>query len=496
MDARSVVLVYDLGTTNLKVAAFGADGACVGSAIGTYPTNRPHPLAAEQEPADWWRSAREATMAVAAGSGWSDRRVTAIGVTGQMHGIVLMDEHGDALRPCLTWADERGSCMLPILADRMTAHRVQSITGNPLTAGFSAAKVAWVREHEPATWRNVRSVLLPKDYLRRQMTGTVATDPGDASGTGLFDIARRVWSTDLLEGWGLDPALFPPLLNSNDQAGGLLPDAAKALGLPAGIPVAVGTGDTIAAAVGLGVDGTDPVGPGMLNLGTAGQLLVSLDAPRSDDRLNAFCHVRPDRWCLMAAILDGGGALAWVLSILGLKPGDESRSASELDGLEPGSDGLVFLPQLSGERTPAMDPLASAAFVDVRATHGRSHFLRAAMEGVGYALREGLDVLTELDLRPAYLRLGGGAATTQNWVQIIADVLGVPIEWDRRGDAAARGAAEIAARMIGTTLGLRPVAHNQVFKPRPAAAGRYDEMYERYLEVKARMRIPTRGVID
>lgn len=498
MESGSVVLAYDLGTTNLKVAAFGHDGDCIGSSSATYPTSRPVPSAAEQDPDDWWQAACRATAELISMPGMSERRIAAIGVTGQMHGIVLSDADGLAVRPCMTWADGRGVSMVPTLAADVQRSRVLAITGNPLDTEFSATKLAWVRANEPAVWARVRSISLPKDAFRRRLTGTLVTDASDASGTGLLHLATRSWSNELLTAWGLDRDLLPEIALSTSLAGSLSSEAAGALGLSSAIPVAVGAGDTVAAAVGLGVEGADASATGMLGLGTAGQLLMAIDTARPDPRgrLNALCHARVDRWCLMAAILDGGGAMAWILSNIGVAPMDEARVTREaVARVAVGCEGLLFLPQLSGERTPGMDPQATGAFVGMRVAHGQLHFVRAVMEGVAYALREGLDILTELGTPPTRLRLGGGVARSREWAQIISDVLSVPIEVDRRTDASARGAAEIAARMIGVNLVSPRYQEYDLFEPRRLTSDRYQECYARYLATKAAVQAAERGVI-
>ncbi len=493
MAARSHILALDLGTSSLKAQAFDPAGHPLASTTATYPTSRPAARAAEQDPDDWWRAARDVIAKLLSQPELAGSQPIAIGLSGQMHGVVVHDVRGRVIRACLTWADERGSDRLDSLSTRVDPGRVLAITGNPLNAGFSAAKLDWLRSNEPDVWRSVATILFPKDELRLRRTGEIATDPSDASGSLLLDLSTRTWSDELADAWGIDVAALPQILPSAAVAGSLRPRAGAELGLQPGIPVAIGAGDTPAAALGLAVDsGTD--GAGMLGIGTAAQLLVTGPAPMIDPlgRLNALCHAAPDAWCAMAAVLDGGGALAWIRSVVGGSDEPIDRLLSEAELVPVGAEGLTFLPHLSGERTPGMDAAVRASFIGLTPRHGRAHLVRAVLEGVAYSLREGFEVLREAGIAPTALRMTGTPAGSIAWVRILADVLGVGISLSDVGQASARGAGLLAATALdasaSTTWG-QALGHSLGFVE-PSAEGqtRYDHGFETYLRLREALR--------
>jgi len=493
MADRMHILALDLGTTSLKAEAFDPSGRRLASASDTYPTARPAAKAAEQDPDDWWRATRNVVAGLLANPVLAGSKLIAIGLSGQMHGVVLRDAGGRLVRPCLIWADERGGERLGRLAGRVDPARSLAITGNPLNAGFSAAKLDWLRANEAEAWRSVATILFPKDELRLRLTGEIATDATDASGSLLLDLARRSWSAELADAWEIDLALLPPIWPSAAVAGQLTAAAAAELGLAAGIPVMTGAGDTPAAALGLGI-GAGMHGAGMLGIGTAAQLLVASTAPAIDPlgRLNALCHATPDEWCAMAAVLDGGGALEWVRSIVG--GGGESIGTliAEAELVPAGAGGLTFLPHLSGERTPGMDAAATASFIGLTARHGRAHLVRAVLEGVAYSIREGLDVLSETGMRPTELRVGGTPAGSLVWVRILTDVLGLEIQMSGVEQASARGAALIAATALdpSSASSWEQTVAGPSHRIEPSAAGRarYDDGYASYRRLRTALR--------
>jgi xylulokinase len=493
MGSRPYVLALDLGTSSLKGVAFDLTGELLTTASASYPTRRPAPLAAEQDPGDWWTATRAVVAALRTAPVLAKARLLAIGLCGQMHGVVLRDAAERVVRPCLTWADERGGERLSDMGARVDPARVLSISGNPLNAGFSAAKLDWLRAGEPATWGAVRSIALPKDELRLRLTGEIATEPTDASGTLLFDLAGRRWSSELLEGWSIDESLMPPVLDSGTVAGVVRPAAADELGLEPGIAVTTGAGDTLAAAAGLGIahwDGGAASGVGMLGIGTAAQVLVTAGAPIIDQqgRLNALCHVHPKAWCAMAAVLDGGGALAWIRSVTGTTDLDFDAFLAQAGRIPPGADGVTFLPHLSGERTPGMNAAARASFVGLSIRHDRAHLVRAVLEGVAYSLREGLDVLREAGIAPAELRIGGTVSGSEIWLRILADVLGVVVQTTSVEQASARGAGLLAAAALDPTAPSRWAetlsAGSRSLEPEPAEQRAYEERYLGYRRVR------------
>lgn len=493
MASQPHVLALDLGTSSLKAVAFDPAGTVLGFATAAYPTSRPAALAAEQDPDDWWRAARRVISELRARPTLAGSRTLAIGLSGQMHGVVLHDKHSRVLRPCLTWADERGTGRLDSLASRAERVRVLSITGNPLNAGFSAAKLDWLRSTEPDAWRAATTILFPKDEVRWRLTGEIATDPSDASGSLLLDLSTRMWSEELAAAWEIDTGRLPPILPSAAFAGTVQPGAASDLGLDAGVPVVAGAGDTVAAAAGLAV-GTRSDGAGMLGIGTAAQLLVASTAPLIDPhgRLNVLCHALPNAWCSMAAVLDGGGALAWIRAVVGASDEDFGWLVAEAELVPPGAEGLTFLPHLSGERTPGMDASTRASFIGLTARHGRAHLVRAVLEGVAYSLREGLDILGEAGMGPSTLRMAGMPAGSSAWVPILADVLGVGIHLSDVEQASARGAGLLAATALDPSASVawsQALDHAlRLVEPSREGRSRYDDGFGTYSRLREALR--------
>jgi xylulokinase len=489
MTARNLILALDLGTSSLKAQGFDESGQALASASAAYPTARPATGAAEQDPDDWWRATGEVIAELRRQPGFGRSQIAAIGLSGQMHGVVARDAKGRVIRPCLTWADERGGVQLDSLANRVDPAQILGITGNPLNAGFSAAKLDWLRANEPDAWRSVATILFPKDDLRSRLTGEFATDPSDASGSLLLDLGTRTWSKMLTDAWDIDVATLPTILPSAAVAGSLRQRAADELGLEVGIPVVVGAGDTPAAALGLAVD-SERDGVGMLGIGTAAQLLVTGPTPMTDPlgRLGALCHAAPDVWCAMAAVLDGGSALAWISSVVGGPDDSIARLLAEAELVPIGAEGLTFLPHLSGERTPGMDASARASFVGLTARHGRAHLVRAILEGVAYSLREGLEVLRDTGIAPTTLRMAGTPAGSIAWVRILADVLGVDIRLSDTVQASARGAGLLAATAVdpaAATAWQETRGRSwDVVEPSTAGRTRYDDGFERYLQLR------------
>jgi xylulokinase len=473
-----VVLALDLGTSSLKAALVSPSGGLLAIASEELTTTRSPAGAVEQDPDSWWTALATAVRQLR--TALPSRKVRAIVATGQMHGVVLRGADGRTLRPCLTAADERGGSYLPEMASAVDPGEVLRITANPLGAGMSAAKLVWLRHAEPDIWRATRSVLLPKDELRARLTGEVATDPSDASGSLLFDIDRQAWSNRLAEAWEIHPSVLPPIVASAAEAGRLTAAAGTELGLPHGIPVVTGAGDTTTAALGMGV--VDPDGTGFLGLGTAAQLLVPTATAVRDARLriNVIHHATPTGWCAMAATLDGGGALAWLARLLGLRPDAVDDLIAEADAADP-EHGITFIPHLSGERTPGMDSTARASFHGLTAAHGRAELARSVLEGVAFALREGLDALADLDIAPRTLRMGGGGGRSLVWPRILADVLGLPITLAKAPNASLVGAAALAHRF---PQAMPARADEVVVDPDAARQGTAERRYARYLAIR------------
>ncbi len=438
------VLGIDVSTTATKAVLIDESGAVVGVGASAYGFSVPRPLWSEQDPELWWDGAVAAIRSVLATTGVPADEVVAIGLTGQMHGAVLLDAAGDVLRPAILWNDQRTAAECHAIRDALGPERLIAITGNDALTGFTAPKLVWVRDHEPDVWRRIAHVLLPKDYLRLRLTGEYALDKADGAGTLLFDLAARDWSTEVLDALRIEPAWMPPTWEGPEITGVVTAIAAAATGLRAGTPVVAGGGDQSANAVGVGAV---TVGTMALSLGTSGVVFATTDRPLFEPhgRVHAFCHAVPGRWHLMSVMLSAGGSLRWFRDAIvpGVEFGDLVDAAAEVPA---GSGGLLFLPYLSGERSPHPDPLARGAFVGLTLTHDLRHLTRAVLEGVAFGLRDGLDLMIEAGTPvPDQIRASGGGTESPLWRQILADVLGAEIATVSTSEGAAYGAGVLAA---------------------------------------------------
>ena len=439
-----LVLGIDVSTTATKAVLVDPSGGVRGVASSEYAVARPQPLWSEQDPALWWEAAQSAIRAALAEAGAAGSDVEAVGLTGQMHGAVLLDASGSVLRPAILWNDQRTAAECDEIRERVGPERLIAISGNDALTGFTAPKLLWVRRHEPEVWGRVAHVLLPKDYLRYRLTGDYAVDKADGSGTILFDLAARTWSAELLADLALDPGWFPPTFEGPEVTGALSPSAAEATGLVQGTPVVAGGGDQAANGVGVGAISEGTVA---LSLGTSGVIFAATHEPLRDaqGRVHAFCHAVPGRWHLMSVMLSAAGSLRWFRDALA--PGEEFGDlAGSAAGVQAASDGLFFLPYLSGERSPHPDPLARGAFVGLSLQHDRRHLARAVLEGVAFGLRDGLDLMIAAGMPQAgQIRASGGGLASETWRQILADVLQADLVTTSTTEGAALGAAELAA---------------------------------------------------
>ena len=440
----SHVLGIDVSTTATKAVLIDAAGAVRGIGVAEYGYDIPRPGWTEQDPALWWAAASQAIGSVLASTGVPGDGVEAVGLTGQMHGAVLLDAGGEVLRPAILWNDQRTSAECDLIREALGVERLIAITGNDALTGFTAPKLVWVREHEPEVWARIVHVLLPKDYLRLRLTGEYALDKADGSGTLLFDLARRDWSPQVLAALRIDPGWLPPTHEGPEVTGAVSATAAAATGLRAGTPVVAGGGDQAANAVGVGA-----VAPGIvaLSLGTSGVIFAATDQPLFDvaGRVHAFCHAVPGRWHMMSVMLSAAGSLRWFRDSVA-----PERSYPEIDAwaaeVPAGCAGLQFLPYLSGERNPYPDPLARGAFVGLTLSHDRRHLARAVLEGVAFGLRDGLDLMVDAGTAaPSQIRASGGGIASALWRQILADVLGAEIATVNTHEGAAYGAGLLAA---------------------------------------------------
>lgn len=437
------VLGIDVSTTATKAVLVDAGGSV---AIGSreYGFDQPQPLWSEQDPRLWDDGATAAIRAALASAGVAGDAVVGVGLTGQMHGLVLLDAADAVLRPAILWNDQRTAAECDRIREAVGPERLIRITGNDAVTGLTAPKLVWVRDHEPEIWARGAHVLLPKDYVRLALTGDHAMDKADGSGTLLFDLAARDWSEEIVSALEIPRTWLPPTAEGPVPTGALSAAAAARTGLRAGIPVVAGGGDQSANAVGTGV-----VAPGAaaLSLGTSGVIFAATDAPLHDarGRVHAFCHAVPDRWHLMSVMLSAAGSLRWFRDTFapGREYGGLASSAAEV---RASADGLFFLPYLSGERSPHPDPLARGVFAGLTLGHDRRHLTRAVLEGVAFGLRDGLDLMVEAGMpAPATIRASGGGMASPLWRQILADVLEAEIATVNTTEGAAFGAAILAS---------------------------------------------------
>ncbi len=421
-----VAVGLDVGTTGVKALAVSEDGEVLARCEEEYPLSTPRPGWAEQDPEDWWRASERALARLDVPA------VDGIGLSGQMHGLVALDAADRVIRPAILWNDGRTGAECEEIEARVGRDRLIELTGNRALTGFTAPKLLWMRRHEPELYARIAHVLLPKDYVRLRLCAERAQDVTDASGTLLFDVARRRWSDEVVDALELERDWLPPALESPELAGRT----------PDGVPVAAGAGDQAAGALGVGVLTASPPFPASIAMGTSGVVFAALDAYAHDalGRVHAFCHAAPGAWQAMGVMLSAAGSLRWLRDVAAP---DASFGAlvEEAQGWEPGTEGLTFLPYLAGERTPHADPDARGAFAGLSLRHDRGALVRAVLEGVAYGLRDSLDLVAELGRRPGSGRASGGGARSELWLRIVASVLELPLERVAVEEGAAYGAA-------------------------------------------------------
>jgi xylulokinase len=409
------------------------------------PFSSPGPAWAEQQPEDWWRAAHEAARAAVQQSGVDPAGVRGIGLSGQMHGAVLLDARGSVVRPAIIWCDQRSGAQCEWLDRQIGRDRLLQLTCNPALPNFTLTKLLWVREYEPALWDRVRRVLLPKDYVRFRMSGDFGTDVADASGTLMLDVAKRRWSAGVLEAAAIDAGLLPSVFESPEVCATLTNDAAELMGLVPGTPIVAGAGDQAAGAVGVGI--TRP-GAVSATIGTSGVVFAATDRPALDPRgrIHTFCHAIPGRWHVMGVTQAAGLSLRWIRdqwSAAGhaLTYDDLTQWANDAPA---GSDGVLWAPYLMGERTPHLDSNVRAALVGLAANHTHAHVVRAVLEGVAFSLRDSFTIFRELSIPITRIRLGGGGARSNLWREIQAAIYDHDVECVAADEGAAYGAALLA----------------------------------------------------
>jgi xylulokinase len=441
---KAVLLGIDISTTGAKALLINSTGKAMASATTPLALSTPRPLWSEQHPEEWWQGVVQAVRRVLSESGVPATAVAAVGLTGQMHGLVLLDAKGDWLRPAILWNDQRTAAQCDEIRARLGRERLIRITGNDALTGFTAPKILWVQQHEPEIYARARHMLLPKDAVRYRLTGDYAMDKADGAGTLLFDLKQRTWSQEVCAALDIPSGWLPPTFEGPEVTGVVSAVAAAATGLAAGTPVVAGGGDQAAQAVGVGAISSDVIA---LTLGTSGVVFATTESPliEPEGRLHAFCHAVPGRWHFMGVMLSAAGSLQWYRDTLCPGMGFDEL-VNEAAGLPPGSEGLFFLPYLTGERTPHPDPLARAAWVGLTIRHGRPHLTRALLEGVAFGIKDSFTLIRQAGLGAIrQVRISGGGARSPLWRQIMADVLDVELVTVNTTEGAAYGAALLAA---------------------------------------------------
>lgn len=487
---RQGLIGIDIGTSATKVLLIDEAGAILARHTAGYPLSTPRPGWAEQDPADWWRAVELGLDAIRPALDDGIEPV-GIGLSGQMHGLVPLDDGDRVIRPAILWNDQRTGRQCAWITERAGGlDGLLALTNNPMLTGYTGSKIVWMRDEEPALYKRLKHFLNPKDHIRLLLTGEHATDVSEASGTGLFDVARRDWSWELLDRIGLPRAMLPRAYESHEVTGRLRDDVADRFGLPRGLAVMGGGGDAVIQTTGSGL-----IDPGIAQtiIGTAGIAACALDscAANPGGRLQIFCNNAPGRWHCMGVSMNAGGAFAWLRRALGAfateEPAFDAMTALAAE-VPAGSEGLFFLPYLIGERCPHPDPDARGAFVGLTLRHGAGHLTRAAMEGVVYSMREMLELMRPLGLVARTIRASGGGAASPLWRQIQADILGAEVQ---TVSGAAEGGAYGAALVAGVGAGIWPdltaavegIAVETRTRPDPASQAVHDAAFAIYREL-------------
>lgn len=507
----SYLLGIDVGTSGTKslIIDSARDGLVVGSATVTYPLYTPKPLWAEQDPEDWWNATITSVSQAIRKAGIEPSEIKGIGLSGQMHGSVFLDENNHILRPAILWCDQRTAAECDWITSTVGADKVIELTSNPVLTGFTAGKIIWVRNNEPEIYSKIRKVLLPKDYIRLKLTGEYATEVSDASGTSLFNVRKRAWADEMLDAISIPKSWMPRCYESPEVSGKVNEAASGATGLAVGTPVVGGGGDNAASAVGNGI-----VEPGLTfsSLGTSGVVFAYSDEPAVDPKLrvHTFCHAVPGKWHQMGVVLSAGGSLRWYrdtfadteVAVAKNIDGDPyDLIAEEADNVAPGCEGLVFLPYLTGERTPHADPYARGAFFGITLRHGKPHFARAVMEGVAYAMKDSFEILKEMKVPITQVRATGGGAKSAVWRQMQADVTGLEHVTINTGEGPALGVALLAGVGTGIYSSVKDACHSTIrvelsTDPTPENTSVYDRYYPVYKSLYHSLKAEFRNVAD
>jgi len=495
------LLGLDVGTTGAKALLIDQAGKPVADGTCEYPLLTPRAGWAEQHPQQWWEATARAISAVVSQSSLPPGDIAAVGLTGQMHGSVFLDDEDQVIRPAILWCDQRTAEQCRWITDTVGAETIVAETCNPVLTGFQAPKIIWMRDHEPQNYARLARVLLPKDYIRLKLTDEYATDVSDASGTSLLNVPRRQWSQAMLDGLQLDERLLPRVYESPEVTGRITPEAAAATGLAVGTPVIAGAGDQAAGGVGNGVVASGSVS---VTTGTSGVVFAYLDQPITDSQLrtHTFCHAVPGSWHVMGVMLAAGGSLRWLRDALcaaetalaadmGVDPYE--LMTAQAAKVAPGADGLLFLPYLTGERCPYADPDARGVFFGLNLTHGKPHLIRAVLEGVTYGLRDCFELIRNMGVQFSSVRLSGGGARSDLWRHIQADILRHEVCTVVGDHGAAYGAALLAAVAAGVYPTVRDAVDATIstvhtVTPDPTHSDVYDGYYAAYRRLYGALR--------
>jgi xylulokinase len=479
---KRYLLGIDIGTSGAKALLINNEGVVEAEATAEYPMSTPKPLWAEQDPEDWWSGSVSSIKKVLEECGAKPEQIVSLGLTGQMHGLVLLDKQGKVIRPCIMWNDQRSAQQCADMTREIGKQRILELTGNPLLPGFTAPKIIWVRETEPKAYKRIAKILLPKDYVRYRLSGEILSEVSDASGTSLFNVAGRSWSDEMLKHLNIPREWLPDVTESIEVSSAISADAARKTGLLEGTPVVGGAGDQAAQSVGTGII-TD--GVCSITIGTSGVVFVACNEylREPEGRLHAFCHAVPGMWHLMGVMLSAGGSFRWYRDALGGKdPYDILTEAAAQ--IPAGCEGMIFLPYLSGERTPYPDPTARGVFFGLTLRHTKAHMTRSVMEGVTFGLRDSLELIRGLGRRIGEIRVSGGGANSSLWRQIMADIFSQEVFGVNATQGAAYGAALLAGVGAGVFGSVREACHKAIKKINNTKPDQdvpiYEEYYRRY----------------
>ncbi|NIA14910.1 MAG: xylulokinase [Nitrospiraceae bacterium] len=489
----SLAIGLDVGTSGTKGIAVDAEGQVVASALEEYPLLSPKPNWAEQDPAEWKGAAIKVLSRLAVDLGPCAVDVKGLGLTGQMHGSVFLDADNQVLRPAILWCDQRTAAQCDAITEKVGAERLIEMVCNPALTGFTAPKILWLRDNEPEVYERVKRVLLPKDYIRYELTGEFATDVADASGTLLFDVRNRTWHTELMSMLDIPSDFMPRAYEGPEVTGTLTPGVANATGLPAGIPVVAGGGDQAAGGVGCGIVRTGVISS---TVGTSGVVFAFADEVSLDPqgRVHTFCHAVPGKWHVMGVVLSAGGSLRWFRDALcrdeiavaaetGADPYEYITAAADRAPL--GAEGLTFLPYLTGERTPHKDPHAKGAFIGLSLRHDKAHMARAVLEGVAFAMRDSLEIIREMGVPIEQVRASGGGARSEVWRRIQTDVNNAPLVLINVDEGPAYGAALLATVATGMYASVEEACDATIrvvdsWEPDAGRVRQYDDWFAEY----------------